>query len=63
VLALVLGSILTSGQALAVVVASRVILVACDVTLAALVAVVRRPPGPALFGPRRVQADRPSGAA
>jgi glycosyltransferase 2 family protein len=50
VLALVLGTILTSGQALAVVVASRVILVACDVSLAAVVAIARHRPGAAFSG-------------
>jgi glycosyltransferase 2 family protein len=41
VLALVLGTMLTSGQALAVVLASRVILIVCDLVLAALAAGAR----------------------
>jgi uncharacterized membrane protein YbhN (UPF0104 family) len=44
VLALVLQTILSPGQALAVVVASRVILVVCDVGLAGLVATLGRRP-------------------
>jgi hypothetical protein len=42
VLTLTLTASLTSGQALAVVVASRVILIACDLTLASLAALARR---------------------
>lgn len=43
VLTLVLRAVLTSGQALAVVVASRVILIAADLALAAAAALARRP--------------------
>ena len=41
VLVLALGVVLTTGQALAVVVASRVILIACDLTLAGATAITR----------------------
>jgi glycosyltransferase 2 family protein len=42
-LALVLGAVLTSGESLAVVVASRVILIVADLALAAAAASTRRP--------------------
>jgi uncharacterized membrane protein YbhN (UPF0104 family) len=42
ILVVVLGSILTTGQALAIVVASRVILLACDVALAGVIGAATR---------------------
>jgi uncharacterized membrane protein YbhN (UPF0104 family) len=46
VLALVLSRVMTSGQALAVVVTSRMILIGCDLFIAAIVGLARRPSAP-----------------